>query len=374
MYICYTCVSSSDVEEIVAKVKQMDIVLQAEAQALSLEALSKVGKDADRLFAASLNLLNSAFAASPEMLQKTVYSSQPLVTASQLMLLWGDHLHDRAKVIKLVSTRTSNVMEWDPDTLACAGQFYIRSYLRQHTSKQWIRNEVSNISGLDAALLARSTGQFTYFSCLDFLKYSECVKNSTVIAGINICSSLLVELNLAYCVEVTDVGFTAIADNCANLKKINLYTLKITDSAVGRIITSCKKLIHVDLCLCDRLSNKTLRTLSNHPAIAIVDVAGCENMSFDGIKLLVNKLGTQLKRISMGGVRNVTDMSYTELKIMNSNCESSVLPQRSVPLDLRVQRIENGLSVSGTVTGITLNDSATPTTTPGRRNTPLYYP
>ena len=119
----------SDIEEIIPNVKVMDVVMHAEAQALSLEAMNKHGKEADRLFAASLNLLKKAFASSPEMSDDSSFNLSHLVTVSKLMLMWGDHLFERAKTTRPTarSTRTS---DWDLDTLASAGQMYQRSFLR----------------------------------------------------------------------------------------------------------------------------------------------------------------------------------------------------------------------------------------------------
>ncbi len=58
-------------------------------------------------------------------------------------------------------------------------------------------------------------------------------------------------------------------------------------------------------------------------------------MSFKGLKRLAKVKGDALERISMGGLRGVTDESFTALQVLLKCCEISVLPQRSVPLDLR---------------------------------------
>jgi hypothetical protein len=138
--------------------------------------------------------------------------------------------------------------------------------------------------------------------------------------------------------QVTDKSLEAISNLCPSLEKISLWGCsRVTDKGLSVLISRCSNIKNFDLCSCDALTNKTLKALWMHPHVKILDVAGCFNISFAGIKELGKKKGSQLERISMGGVHGVSDKSFNELKVILPTCELSVLPQRSVPLDIRVR-------------------------------------
>jgi hypothetical protein len=117
------------------------------------------------------------------------------------------------------------------------------------------------------------------------------------------------------------------------------------------VVKSCLQIRHFDLCLCTSLSNKTLETLSNYDPLRILDVAGCNKMTFKGLMAFAAKkkksssssanglsAGGTMKRLSFGGLKDVTEESFNILKPFLPDAELSVLPQRAVPLDLRFMR------------------------------------
>jgi hypothetical protein len=124
------------------------------------------------------------------------------------------------------------------------------------------------------------------------MNLSQC-HDLTDISVIAECYHDLIDLDLSYCEDITDVGLSKIAECCHNIEFLNLTHCDISDVGIISLSVGCPCLLSLNLSYCDKITDSSITRL----------VEGC----------------TILESLNLYDCRNITDKIKPNVKLINAN-------------------------------------------------------
>ncbi|RRT60646.1 hypothetical protein B296_00014881 [Ensete ventricosum] len=117
------------------------------------------------------------------------------------------------------------------------------------------------------------------------------------------CSNLR-SLALHYCTKVTDRGIATVAQNCRALKNLELtHAVSVTNHGLVILATRCLKLASLSLTACPRVTDRSLEAFSKHSThLKSITVARCPFITDYGILSIVVML-TKLETVKLSSMK-----------------------------------------------------------------------
>jgi len=111
--------------------------------------------------------------------------------------------------------------------------------------------------------------------------------------------SQLNKLDVSFCDRVSDSAMAHIATGLAQLSSLSMSSCQITDAGIGRIAKDLQSLETLNIGQCIKLTDKTVETIANQiKSLRSIDLYGCTKISTEGLKAL-NKC-ENLKVVNLG--------------------------------------------------------------------------
>lgn len=139
----------------------------------------------------------------------------------------------------------------------------------------------------DAGIVALASGKKAIL--LTNLDISYCIElTDTSLLALAMACSELVYLNLTFCEKITDGGLLPLIAACTKLQELNIANCRaITDSVLTTLATSCPGLKAIDLRWCNKLTYKGIQALANAcKKLTFIDIASCQRITLEEVQKL----------------------------------------------------------------------------------------
>ena len=159
---------------------------------------------------------------------------------------------------------------------------------------------ISNSCSLDELILKKCNA-FT----------SNCGVNNRSIKSLTLYNTLKT-INLAYCINVGDIGVKYLATNFLHLRSVNLLgSINLTDSSIKMLSISCTKLTYINLSYCPMITDDGVKSLTGCTKLTYINLSDCPMITDEGVKSLIGC--TELITVILDECVNVTETCKLEL-------------------------------------------------------------
>eukprot|EP00455_Lapot_gusevi_P041182 TRINITY_DN4748_c0_g1_i10.p1 TRINITY_DN4748_c0_g1~~TRINITY_DN4748_c0_g1_i10.p1 ORF type:complete len:479 (-),score=146.30 TRINITY_DN4748_c0_g1_i10:48-1484(-) len=183
-----------------------------------------------------------------------------------------------------------------------------------------LTSELVDLSLRDCRNLTDAAIQAIVNSCSGRLKYLDVrgCRNLTdaslnAIAG----ATLLRELELSECRDVSDAGVKQIAQSCPALRTLTLsHCRSITDEALQALAQTCTQLEEVGLGWCDQLTDNGIASLTAAcHKLALLDLSDCRKITQETLRFVLRDC-QEIKQVDLSGCDSVDRRGryYVDLK------------------------------------------------------------
>jgi hypothetical protein len=157
----------------------------------------------------------------------------------------------------------------------------------------------------------RSLVQRSHLQLNETLKVDRRLVTDAVVIQYAECRPDLKSVDLAGCVNMTDVGVKSLAQ-CAQLQSADLAgCVKVTDAGV-QSLAQCPQLQSVNLQRCDEVTDAGVQGLAQCPQLQSVNLQQCGNVTDAGVQGLAQC--PQLQSVNLDGCDKVTDAGGAALR------------------------------------------------------------
>lgn len=120
------------------------------------------------------------------------------------------------------------------------------------------------------------------------LKMRSWVTDDYFIGQIRYYSDNITEIDLDYCLTITDRAILEIPKHCPDLTKINLHKCQhVTDDAVIHLVEGCRNLLDIGLWDCRDLTDLALHHIAkNCDGLTTIDIDNCIHFTNEAIRML----------------------------------------------------------------------------------------
>ncbi|MFA5075250.1 MAG: hypothetical protein WC436_04060 [Candidatus Babeliales bacterium] len=143
----------------------------------------------------------------------------------------------------------------------------------------------------------------------------------------------LINLNLASCGLLTDLGMQSLRSNCPEITNLNLWECYgITDLGIQALTQGCHQLVNLNLSFCQKITDLSLEKLaSGCPKLQNLKLQNCIQITFEGLITLI--LGCrELTKLDLSGCNQLND---EELRILEQMSSGLIIkkPNREIFVD-----------------------------------------
>eukprot|EP00163_Fabomonas_tropica_P026384 TRINITY_DN4821_c0_g1_i2.p1 TRINITY_DN4821_c0_g1~~TRINITY_DN4821_c0_g1_i2.p1 ORF type:complete len:398 (+),score=47.94 TRINITY_DN4821_c0_g1_i2:239-1432(+) len=183
-----------------------------------------------------------------------------------------------------------------------------------------ISENCTNISVLNLSRCMKLTdGPLAKFKNIERAYLLDCVQVTDVgVSALVSASPGLQVLDLYGCVRVSDDSVRVVAKNCPLLRTLTLGRCKlVTDASIVELASSCRTLRELTLAWCREITDKSVTAAAqNCAALQSLSLVGCDKVSDAGL-LQLSKHGGRLQQLNVAWCSKITMES---LKTVKSSC------------------------------------------------------